>query len=182
MNMVKRMMTWSGIAGCFLIAGLSVRSWSHEPPVAKVMSPEFQEVKQLVGRWEGTSTPMGPESKSGAVATEFRLTAAGSAIEENLFKGTPSEMVDMYTEVSGKLAMTHYCAMGNQPHMVMKNAGPHKIDLEMVPTEGIDPNSSHMHQLTLEFPDADHLTERWTNYTNGKPSESVVFNMTRVKA
>jgi len=154
---------------------------AHEAVQMKAGSAELQQLKQLVGKWEGAVSPMGPDTKAGTVATEFRVTAAGSAVEENLMKGTPNEMVDMYTDENGKLAMTHYCAMGNQPHMVLKNAGPHQIDLEMVPTTGIAANDSHMHRLVLEFPDADHLTERWTNYTNGKPSETVVFNMTRVK-
>jgi hypothetical protein len=148
----------------------------------KPSSAEFQQLKQLVGKWQGTSTPMGPNEKAGPVATEFRLTAAGSAVEESLMKGTPHEMVDMYADENGQLAMKHYCAMGNQPHMVAKPAGPHSIALEMTPTPGIAANDMHMHALTLEFPDADHLTERWTNYTNGKPAgEPVVFAMTRVK-
>ena len=169
----------SAVIGITLLGG-GTWVWAHEEMTMKPASPEFQQIKQLVGQWQGTSSPMGPEAKPGPVATEFHLTAAGSAIEENLMKGTPHEMVDMYTEEGGKLAMTHYCAMGNQPHMVAKNAGPHQVSLEMVPTVGIDANSSHMHSLTLEFADANHLTERWTNYTNGKPAETVVFNMTRV--
>lgn len=166
-----------------LIISLSVAraAWSHEMPEMKPGSPEFQQVKQLVGKWTGTSSPTGQDAKPEPVATEFRLTSEGSAIEENLLKGMPHEMVDMYTDEGGKLAMTHYCAMGNQPHMVLKSAGPHQVSLEMVPTPGIGTNDSHMHSLTLEFPDGNHLTERWTNYTGGKPSETVVFNMTRTK-
>jgi len=164
----------------------TVLVWAHDEKDMKMMmqkpaSVEFNQIKQLVGKWQGTSTPMGPDAKAGPVATEFHLTAAGSAIEENLMKGTPHEMVDMYTDEGGKLAMLHYCAMGNQPHMVLKSAGPHQVTLEMTSTPGIDPNSMHMHVLALEFPDADHLTERWTNYNNGKPGDTVVFTMARVK-
>jgi hypothetical protein len=162
--------------------GVAVLAWAHDENMPmKAGSPEFQQIKQLAGKWKGTSTPMGPNAKPGPVATEFRVTAAGSAIEERLMKNTPHEMVDMYVDEGGKLAMTHYCAMGNQPHMVLKNAGPHQVNLEMVPTQGIDANSLHMHALTLEFPDANHLIERWTNYTDGKPGETVVFEMARVK-
>src|ERR1041385_2396550 len=154
---------------------------AHEMPAMKPASAGFQQIKALVGQWEGTSSPMGSEAKPSPVATEFRLTAAGSAVEENLMKGTPHEMVDMYTDEGGTLAMTHYCAVGNQPHMVMKNFSAHQIDLEMVPTAGVDPNAAHMHLLTLEFTDANHLTERWTNYTNGQPAETVIFTLSRVK-
>jgi len=175
-------MTKQMIAVVFMASvGLSGIVGAHEAPTMKPGSPELQQIKQLVGKWQGMSTPMGTNEKPGPVSTEFRLTAMGSAIEENLMKGSPEEMVDMYTDEGGKLAMTHYCAMGNQPHMVLKSAGPHQVSLEMVPTVGIDPNSSHMHSLSLEFADANHLTERWTNYKSGKPSETVVFNLTRVK-
>ena len=154
---------------------------AHEEPQMKPGTPEFQQIKKLVGKWKGTSSPMGSSAKPEPVTTEFRLTSAGSAVEETLMKGTPHEMVDMYTDEAGNLAMTHYCAMGNQPHMVMKSLGPRQINLEMVPTLGIDANSSHMHALTLEFPDANHLTERWISYSNGKPAETVVFTLVRVK-
>jgi len=170
-----------GVAMLMWSLSVAGSAWAHEMKEMKPASAEFQQIKQLVGKWEGTSSPMGPEAKPGPVATEFRLTAAGTAVEENLMKGTPHEMVDMYTEEGGRLAMTHYCAMGNQPHMVLKSAGPHQVSLEMVTTPGIDPNSPHMHSLALEFADANHLTERWTNYTDGKPGEIVVFNMTRAK-
>jgi len=81
---------------------------------------------------------------------------------------------------NGKLVMTHYCAMGNQPHMVLKQATPKSISMEMGPTVGIDAaKDPHMHGLALEFPDANHLVERWTSYKDGKRAESVVFTLTR---
>ena len=148
---------------------------------APKLTAEFNQVKQLAGKWTGTSIHPGSNEKPEAVKVEFNVTSAGSAIEETLMQGTPHEMVDMYTVENGKLAMTHYCAMGNQPHLVLKQAGPNSIDLEMGPSVGIDAaKDTHMHGLVLEFPDAQHLTERWTSYHDGKPGEVVVFNMTRV--
>ena len=93
---------------------------------------------------------------------------------------TPHEMVDMYSDEGGKLAMIHYCAMGNQPHMRLKGASSKSITLEMGPSTGIDPaKDPHMHGLALEFPDANHLIERWTSYKDGKPGETVLFTLTR---
>src|SRR5258708_14316478 len=166
--------------------GAAVLAWAHDEKEMKMpqkaASPEFQQLKRLAGNWKGTSTPMGPNAKPEILVTEFEVTAAGSAIEETLMKDTPHEMVDMYTDEGGKLAMTNECAMGNHPHMVLKQAGPHQITLEMGATPDIDAaKDSHMHSLTLEFPDADHLIERWTNYTNGKPGETAVFTLARVK-
>lgn len=179
--MNKLMLRTVGLAA-FL--GITVAAWAHEEKTfpAKSGSPEFQQLKQLVGKWQGTSNSKDPQEKAAPISTEFRLTAAGSAVEETLMKGTPHEMVDMYADENGRLAMKHYCAIGNQPHMVAKHgAGAHTIQLEMTSTPGIAATDMHMHALTLEFPDADHLTERWTNYANGKPGETVVFTLARVK-
>src|SRR5437016_2498688 len=91
--------------------------WAHEGdmPPAKPSSAEFNQLKQLQGQWTGTQVGGQPNKMPEQVSTSFRLTSGGSAIEETLGSGTPHEMVDMYVDEGGKLAMTHYCAMGNQP-------------------------------------------------------------------
>jgi hypothetical protein len=164
----------------------SVFAWGRDDknmkmPAQKAGSHEFQQIKQLVGTWTGMMTHPGRNEPAEVVSTQFKITAAGSVIEETLMPGTPHEMVDMYIDENGRLAMTHYCALGNQPHMVLRQASPYLISLEMGPTQGILPNDPHMHALTLEFPDANHLTERWTSYQNGKPSDTSVFTFSRVK-
>ena len=164
------------------VSGVHAReAHSHDMPAPKPASMEFNQVKQLAGKWSGTSTHPGTPEKPEPVKVEFEVTAAGSAIEETLMADTPHEMIDMYTDENGKLAMTHYCALGNQPHMVLKQASPKSLSLEMGPTVGIDPTKDqHMHALALEFPDANHLTERWTSYHDGKAGETVLFQLTRV--
>jgi len=149
--------------------------------LARASSPEFQELQQLVGTWKGTAIHPGKDETPEPLSIKFKMTAADSAIEETLMPGTPHEMVDMYVDENGKLAMTHYCAIGNHPHMVLKQSGPTKLDFEMGAMPGIDTTKDHhMHALTLEFPDANHLTERWTSYKNGKPGETVIFTLVRV--
>ena len=144
---------------------------------APASSPEFQQMTHLVGTWKGTGEMHGKPSQ---IVTSFRVTSGGTVIEENLMPGTPEEMVDMYTDENGKLTMTHYCTMGNQPHLVLKKSTPTEIALEMSSGAGIDVSKDHhMHALTLEFPDANHLTEKWTSYHDGKPGEVVVFKLAR---
>ena len=176
---MNKRISWSVIIAA---VGMTAIVWAHEMPIQKPGSKEFQQIKQLTGNWMGVTTHPGTAQKPEPVSVEFQMTAAGSAIEEKLMKGTPHEMVDMYTDENGKLAMTHYCAMGNQPHMVLKQAGPNQVSLEMASAPGVDAaKDAHMHALTLEFPDANHLTEKWTSYANGKPAEQVVMEMARVK-
>ena len=162
------------------LAGLTWATEDHSMVPAGPASKEFQDVKGLVGRWTGIATE--PDGKTSPVTVEYRVTSAGSAVEERLMAGTPHEMVDMYYDEGGQVVMMHYCAFGNRPRMVVKQAGPGKIHLEMGPSPGIDAaKDQHMHSLVLEFPDAEHLTQRWTSYANGAPSGDTVFALTREK-
>jgi hypothetical protein len=179
------MNTWKKIvllAVVFALSGFySLLAHEHQMPAPKSDSKEFEQLKQLAGAWKGTKNPSDKDQKPEPVSIHFKVTAAGSAVEETLMQGTPHEMVDMYTDENGKLTMTHYCAIGNQPHMLLKPSGPNQISLAMGPTPGIDSDKDqHMHALILEFPDANHLTEKWTSYQDGKPGETVVFTLARV--
>lgn len=140
-------------------------------------SPTFAQMTQLVGTWKGTSNDRkGPQE----AVVEYRLTSGGSALEEKLFAGTPHEMVSMYYEQNGQLQMTHYCMLGNHPHLTLKKASPKELRFVMASGSGIDMNAKHMHALKLEFVDATHLTQRWTCYENGKAADDVVITLTRV--
>src|SRR5579883_3440161 len=74
----------------------------------------FESLKKLAGDW----VQIGKDGKpAGPVVSSIRVTSAGTAVEETLFPGTAHEMVTMYHLDGGELVLTHYCALGNQPHM-----------------------------------------------------------------
>src|SRR6185369_11117118 len=76
-----------------------------ESDESKQSSPEFERLKTLVGRWQGkTDMGQGPIDMS----VQYRLLAGGSVLEERVFAGTPNEMLTVYYEKEGKLALTHY--------------------------------------------------------------------------
>jgi hypothetical protein len=52
---------------------------------------------------------------------EYRLVSGGSVIEERIFAGTPKEMVTMYHDQHGKLALTHYCILGTRVPLTEAN-------------------------------------------------------------
>src|SRR3954467_2783963 len=67
-------------------------------------SPEFERMKALAGTWKGkTDMGQGPIE----MTVEYRVISGGSAVEERIFAGTPKEMVTMYHDKNGKLALTH---------------------------------------------------------------------------
>ena len=142
-------------------------------------SKEFERMKQLVGAWEGTSN-MEKEGKK--VRVEYRLTAGGSALVETLFPGTDEEMVSVYHDRKGRLAMTHYCMFHNQPRMTLRKADAKTIDLDFARLNDINPaKETHMHSLSITFVDHDHIVQKWTMFEKGKPREVVTFNLTRVR-
>jgi len=141
-------------------------------------SKEYERMKQLVGVWEGTSN-MGKEGQP--IRVEYRLTAGGSAIVETLFPGTPEEMISVYYDNNGKLSMTHYCMVKNQPRMKLLRAGADKLDFMFAGGGGINPQKDvHMHALTISFVDKDHIVQNWTLFENGKEKEVTRLNLSRV--
>ena len=162
---------------CALFLVLSQSALAHEDHQAPVMPKEFDTVKALVGTWQGTANMGG---KDETVTVVYELTSGGTAVSEKLMPGTPHEMVSMYYKTGNTLGMTHYCAMGNQPHLKLKNATDNAITLEMTGPVGVaSMKEPHMHALTLTMADANTLKQEWTSFENGKKKETMVFNFKR---
>src|SRR5581483_9721702 len=105
------------LSATLLLAGaLALQAGESAKP--QTGSPEFERMKSLVGTWKGqTDIGQGPIE----ITSQYRLLAGGSVLEERCFAGSPNEMVTMYYDRNGKLAMTHYCMFGNRPGMVLKS-------------------------------------------------------------
>ena len=175
-------MTRIGIALAFVLGiGVAAAVAGPEQMTEPVRSSaDLERIKSLAGRWEGTT-----QHASGAqepAAVEYKLTSGGSAVVETLFPGTPHEMVSVYHDVSGKLAMTHYCMLGNQPQLRLTGGDSRYVELSLADSPGIDAaKDQHMHALTLTWADADHVTQRWASYRNGKPDETTTITVSRVR-
>jgi hypothetical protein len=144
-------------------------------------SKDFEKMKELVGVWEGT-TDMGKGMMP--IKATYELTSAGNAIIERLFVGLPHEMVTVYYDYNGKLAMTHYCSLGNQPHMELMNPG--KTNMLFVLSKK-NPNLSsvketHMHSLNISFDNKDTIIHTWSLYEKGKKKSDSVIKLTRPKS
>jgi len=143
-------------------------------------STEFERIKQLVGVWEGTSD-MSKEGEK--VRVEYRLTAGGSALVETLFPGSVEEMVSVYHDRNGKLAMTHYCMLRNQPRMTLAKSNARTIELVFA-RKGNDINPAkekHMHAVHITFTDNDHIVQTWTLFDKGKDAGGVTLQLTRMR-
>lgn len=138
--------------------------------------PDFESLKRLAGEWQ-------LEDASGKVSgtVVYKVTSAGSAVVETAFPGTQQEMVTVYTREGDRVAVTHYCAAGNQPHMVSKaGAASNQLKFDFVGAGNMkSPNEMHMRNLTVTFLDADHIRQQWQTYADGKLSEHAEFDLKR---
>jgi hypothetical protein len=143
-------------------------------------SKEFNQMKKLLGSWEGTSKMH--SDKDQRITVDYALMSNGSVIVETLFKGTPDEMVTTYYDRKGKLSLTHYCAVGNRPLMELISGNDNELKFDFSAENDIDPKTEmHMHALTITFVDENSIRQDWMSYTNGQPAETASFNFTKVK-
>jgi hypothetical protein len=145
------------------------------PPAAS--TPAFDQLKSLAGTWEGK------RSADRSTMLTYEVVSNGSVVMERLKPTHEAEMVTMYSLDGGRIVVTHYCSMGNQPTMQTAPlaAATGKYDFHFVRIAGTKtPEEGHMTDLTLSLPDKDHLTQTWTFLEKGK-SESETFNFTRAK-
>lgn len=158
-----------------LIAGTAFAGPDHQHPAPKI-APAFENMKTLVGTWEGKSTMNGKEMPMKVV---YELTSGGTAIVETLNPGTPHEMLTVYSTRGDKVQATHYCMVGNQPEFKLKKAENNSFTFELDGTKGLNNKKEmHMHGVTLSV-DGNKLKQEWTNYKDNKKGDVAVFEFTK---
>jgi hypothetical protein len=163
-----------------LLVAAAMVSKAEESSTPKPGSPEFERMKTLVGTWQG-KTDMGHGPVDFTV--QYRVLAAGSVVEERVFADTPNEMVTMYYDQNGKLALTHYCVLGNRPGMRLASSDGKTLRFEFDKSCGIDPaKESHMHGLMIAFDDADTITTACKAIMDGKEQPEHPVTLKRVRA
>jgi len=168
------------VLGLFLAALVGAHAGEYHQTAPNTGSAEFERMKQLVGVWTGTSDRGKPGEQ---VKVEYRLTAGGSALVETLFPGSSEEMVSVYTDRNGTLAMIHYCMLRNQPRMKLAKADTQSIELLFDPKgNDLDPAlEKHMHAVRITFTDNDHIVQKWTLYDKGKDVGGVTLQLIRAR-
>jgi hypothetical protein len=92
-------------------------------------------------------------------------------------------MVTMYYEKDGKLALTHYCVLGNRPAMVLNSSDANSIKFDFDKNCGINPSKEpHMHAMKLVFNDANTLTASCRAIMDGKELPEKPTTLKRVKS
>ncbi len=139
-----------GFLGVVLILSGSTKTFGSMdiPPIQG--SAELQKLKSFAGEWSGKHKE--GDQEMDAVVT-YEVTSNGSAVVEKLLSGTPHEMVTIYyDDKNGKLAMTHFCAIGNHPQMSLTSTKDNQFDFVFSERSDLDPaTDDHMHAFSLFF-------------------------------
>jgi hypothetical protein len=145
-------------------------------PVAH--SKDFDRMKGLVGVWEGKAD-MGKGMEQFKVT--YELTSAGNAVVEKFAAGQPHEMITVYHDYNGKLVLTHYCSLGNQPHMELTTSGDGTMQFvlsEQAPNL-VSLQEMHMHAHGIAIDGKNSMTQTWTLYDKGAKANEVTVKLTR---
>lgn len=161
---------------------LAASNWMQaaEPANATTASPEFERMKTLVGTWSGKcDMGQGPVD----MTIQYRLIASGTVLEERSSPGTAEEMVTMFYDKGGKLAMTHYCILGNRPEMALKAADAQSLTFNLDPSCcTIDTKKeAHMSGMKIRFDDAETISVSCSAVMDGKELPEHATVLKRVK-
>ncbi len=167
-------MTIAKLGMAILVVGVLAANAGSEAKTAG----GFDRLKALVGDWAATAPGTKP------FVSTFRLVSNDTALEETFQNEKDNQMVTLYTADGNRVALTHYCSIGNQPHMETPAVAPDANEFAFAFVSATNLTSSddmHMHQMTLKIEDADHFSETWTMQMNGK-EQAQTFHFTRKKA
>jgi hypothetical protein len=133
----------------------------------------FTQLQTLVGEWEG-------KTEAGRVLkVSYRLTAGGTVLVETWTLGPQRESLTLYHMDNESLIATHYCPVGNQPRLRLKDGGkPSLLAFEFVSATNLPkPELAHQHRFEMELLQANSFARSETYLENGAAdTERVVYS------
>ncbi len=169
------------IAMLVLAAGLAVSAFAAgartAPPTTA--SAAFERLKGLVGTWQA-------DTSMGRLRVTYELASGGHILLERSTAESPhhDNMITVYYLDGDTLVLTHYCTLGNEPHMVARriNLDSGEIVFDFAGAGNLSsPDVQHMHTATIRLVDADHFTSAWTLFENNQPKLTVSAQFARVQ-
>lgn len=139
--------------------------------LAAVAEPNTQKsfdlLKTFSGSWEGK------DAQGQAVQVSYRMTGGGSALMSEIQApemGAKHDMISMFHMDGGRLLLTHYCSVGNQPRMVASLSSDGKsVTFDFLDATNLaTPAAGHMNRVIFSSVDANHHTEQWRFVQDGK--------------
>lgn len=143
----------------------------HDHPAApsapSPLADTFEKLKSLDGEWVDVDGAFGPK---GEVAVVYRVTGGGSAVIETHFPGKKFEMTTVFHKDGSDLALTHYCAIGNQPRMRAKTVDGNHVVFEFDGGTNLEASKDrHMHRREMKLISPNETAGEWDEWLNGRP-------------
>jgi len=160
------------------LAAATTMAFAGEPAKTVTAQEAFAMLKGLAGEWQGKAMD---RDNGPAIAVTYRVTANGSVVLETLFPGSEHEMLTLYHLDNGKLVLTHYCAMGNQPRMELDPGSSAKcLVFSFAGGSNLDPaRDVHMHQGRVCLVAPDRLENEWDTFRGTGKIDSKKFFLQR---
>jgi hypothetical protein len=155
-------------------------AFAEEPAKTVTAQEAFAILKGLAGEWQGKAMD---KEKGPDISVTYRITANGSVVLETLFPGTEHEMLTLYHLDNGKLVLTHYCAMGNQPRMELDpGSSADRLVFNFAGGSNLDPvKNMHMHQGRVCLVAPDRLENEWDTFRGSEKVDTKKFFLERKK-
>src|SRR5262245_26238388 len=168
-----------GLAGVILaLLAVTVAAGDDkaEHKASAASNSRLETLKKLAGTWVALDKDGKPTDQ---VVSVFKVTSNGSAVQETIFPGTDHEMVTVYYIDGKDLVLTHYCALGNQPHLKADpSAPPKKLVFKFAGGSNIDPaKDAHMHEGFITIVDDNTIEWGWQAWTGGKADDGHKITM-----
>ena len=181
----------------FIISLVSMVGAFNSTVVATEAVEQFKLMKTLTGAWklspasvqEGKTTKhklVAPLVGKNITAMDFKIIGKGSTVQENLLPGTKKEMATMYHcdnfKDCQKIQATHYCAKQNQPSLVAEDLSKDNT-LVMncnMNTPLCNSKATHVHNITHQLFNKDHLKTTYTIFKNGKFKKNSIYHFERI--
>ena len=133
----------------------------------------FNQLQTLVGEWEG-------KTEAGRVLkVSYRLTANNTVLVETWTLGPQRESLTLYHLDNEHLVATHYCTLGNQPRLQLKEGGTaSSFTFEFVSATNLPkPETAHQHRFEIDILQPNSFARSETYVENGTPgTERVVYS------
>ena len=163
-----------------LVVGLAISALAADTRSSATgdANAAFARLKSLVGQWEA-------DTNMGKVQITYELTSGDHVLLEHMkVPSLKEDMVTTYYLDGGKLVLTHYCQLGNQPRMVARriDLGSGEIAFDFAGAGNLSsPHAEHMHSATIRLVDDNHFNNAWTLFQNSKPKLTVTGQYARVQ-
>lgn len=160
--------------------GLLIVGMALLAPGLAVFAGEDAGVMEKLAALEGDWMLLDEDGReTDVVGSSFRLTAGGSALVETMFPNSADghEMVNMYHADGDRVLMTHYCAAGNQPRLVVEaTEDENRLELRLESITNLaSPEAVYMSEAVYVFHGDDRLTTRWRSTVNGELTEETTM-------